>query len=114
MWPGRSACSCSLGQLQRAPCLHGRQQAPYFVCPRSEKWEVAALQAELPCSVLTSVTSALRTGAQMVLYIEACESGSMFEGLLDSHQGVYAVSASNSVESSWGTYCPGREVCSGC
>ena len=44
----------------------------------------------------------------MVLYIEACESGSMFEGLLPSNLGVYAVTASNSEESSWGTYCPSK------
>ena len=45
---------------------------------------------------------------QMVLYIEACESGSMFEGLLDSTLGVYVMTASSPVESSWGTYCPGE------
>jgi len=41
----------------------------------------------------------------MVLYIEACESGSMFEGILASDINVYAITASNAVESSWGTYC---------
>ena len=45
---------------------------------------------------------------QMVLYVEACESGSMFEGLLDSTLGVYVMTASSPVESSWGTYCPGE------
>lgn len=44
---------------------------------------------------------------EMVLYIEACESGSMFQGLLDSDMNVYATTASNGVESSWGVYCPG-------
>lgn len=46
---------------------------------------------------------------EMVLYVEACESGSIFEGLLDPNLGVYAVTAANSVESSWGTYCPGEQ-----
>ncbi|GAB4819104.1 hypothetical protein N2152v2_006150 [Parachlorella kessleri] len=44
---------------------------------------------------------------EMVLYIEACESGSIFEGLLESDLEVYATTAANGRESSWGTYCPG-------
>jgi hypothetical protein len=43
---------------------------------------------------------------RMVIYLEACESGSMFEGLLPDDLGIMAVTASNSAESSWGTYCP--------
>mmetsp|Transcript_3876 Transcript_3876/g.6417 ORF Transcript_3876/g.6417 Transcript_3876/m.6417 type:complete len:547 (+) Transcript_3876:79-1719(+) len=46
---------------------------------------------------------------EMTLYIEACESGSMFEGLLPSDINVYVATASNAFESSWGTYCPGME-----
>lgn len=42
---------------------------------------------------------------EMVLYIEACESGSMFDGILASNINVYAVTAANPTESSWGTYC---------
>ena len=45
---------------------------------------------------------------EMMLYIEACESGSMFEGMLGSELGVYATTASNACESSWATYCPGE------
>ncbi|KAI8102410.1 hypothetical protein M9435_006012 [Picochlorum sp. BPE23] len=44
---------------------------------------------------------------EMVLYIEACESGSMFEGMLEDNINVYATTASNGQESSWGVYCPG-------
>lgn len=40
-------------------------------------------------------------------YIEACESGSIFEGLLEDNIGVYATTAATGRESSWGTYCPG-------
>lgn len=40
-------------------------------------------------------------------YIEACESGSIFEGLLEDKLGIYATTAANGRESSWGTYCPG-------
>lgn len=41
----------------------------------------------------------------MVIYIEACESGSMFENILENNLNIYGVTASNSEESSWGTYC---------
>jgi legumain len=42
---------------------------------------------------------------EMVVYIEACESGSMFQNILENNINVYAVSAANASESSWGTYC---------
>lgn len=41
----------------------------------------------------------------LVFYMEACESGSMFEDLSDS-MNIFAMTASNAKESSWGTYCP--------
>lgn len=41
--------------------------------------------------------------AKLTYYMEACESGSMFQNLTTPN--VYAVSASNPTESSWGTYC---------
>lgn len=44
---------------------------------------------------------------ELVFYLEACESGSIFEGLLPKNIDVYATTASNAMESSWGTYCPG-------
>ena len=41
---------------------------------------------------------------ELVFYLEACESGSMFEDLpKDIH--IYATTAANAHESSWGTYC---------
>jgi legumain len=42
---------------------------------------------------------------EMTVYIEACESGSMFENILEDNLNIYAVSAANSSESSWGAYC---------
>lgn len=42
-----------------------------------------------------------------MIYVEACESGSIFEGLLSDGLAIYATTASNAQESSWGTYCPG-------
>ncbi|CAI9755699.1 unnamed protein product [Fraxinus pennsylvanica] len=40
-------------------------------------------------------------------YLEACESESIFEGLLPEGLNIYATTASNAEESSLGTYCPG-------
>lgn len=53
--------------------------------------------------------------SQLVFYVEACESGSMFPQL-PADIGIYAATAANAHESSWGFYCPpddkikGREV----
>ncbi|XP_064937427.1 vacuolar-processing enzyme-like [Musa acuminata AAA Group] len=41
--------------------------------------------------------------------LEACESGSIFEGLMPEDFNIYVTTPSNSVESSWGTYCPGMD-----
>lgn len=41
---------------------------------------------------------------ELVFYMEACESGSMFPGLTTNSK-IYAVTASNAHESSFGTYC---------
>jgi len=43
---------------------------------------------------------------EMVIYMEACESGSIFDGILSEDLNVYAVTAANDIESSWGVYCP--------
>ncbi|KAJ7952079.1 putative Vacuolar-processing enzyme [Quillaja saponaria] len=43
----------------------------------------------------------------MVIYVEACEAGSIFEGLLPKNINIYATTASNAQESSYATYCPG-------
>ncbi|KAK4792454.1 hypothetical protein SAY86_022889 [Trapa natans] len=51
---------------------------------------------------------ASRTYKRLVFYLEACESGSIFEGLLPEGLNIYATTASNAEESSWGTYCPGE------
>ncbi|RYR59884.1 hypothetical protein Ahy_A05g025841 isoform B [Arachis hypogaea] len=46
---------------------------------------------------------------EMVIYIEACESGSFVEGIMPTDLNVYVTTASNAEESSWGTYCPGMD-----
>jgi legumain len=51
--------------------------------------------------------------SKMVVYIESCESGSMFSGLLPTNINVYATSASSPTESSWGCYCPPQDMVNG-
>jgi len=50
---------------------------------------------------------------KMVVYIESCESGSMFNNLLPKNINVYATSASSPTESSWGCYCPPQDKING-
>jgi len=60
----------------------------------------------------TMLNNALKTMQEnkmykkLVFYMEACESGSMFEGHLPTDMNIYVTTASNAKESSWGTYCP--------
>ena len=49
----------------------------------------------------------------MTFYLEACESGSMFSGILPNNTNIYALSASSPDESSWGTYCPPDDYING-
>lgn len=42
---------------------------------------------------------------KLVFYLEACESGSMFAGALPGNMNIWATTAANPSESSWGTYC---------
>ena len=55
-----------------------------------------------------ALTAASEAGMfkQLVFYVEACESGSIFDGLLKA-KNVYVVTAANDSESSWGWYCGG-------
>lgn len=49
---------------------------------------------------------------EMVVYIEACESGSIFKNL-DTSMNIYALSAANAKESSWATYCDPDDMVNG-
>jgi len=49
---------------------------------------------------------------ELVYYLEACESGSMFLNLTDNIN-IYALSAANATESSWATYCSPYDVVNG-
>lgn len=49
---------------------------------------------------------------QLVFYIEACESGSMFPNLA-TNTGVYSVTATDATQSSWATYCAPDDVVNG-
>lgn len=50
---------------------------------------------------------------KLVFYLEACESGSMFSGLLPANLNIYATTAANPSESSWGFYCPPEDTVNG-
>ncbi|KAL9230371.1 hypothetical protein vseg_005733 [Gypsophila vaccaria] len=45
----------------------------------------------------------------MVIYVEACEAGSIFDGLLPDNMNIYVMTASNPNENSYATYCPGSD-----
>jgi len=49
---------------------------------------------------------------ELLFYMEACESGSMFPGLTANGR-IFAVTASNAKESSWGYYCPSNDTVNG-
>lgn len=49
---------------------------------------------------------------KLIFYLEACESGSMFVNLRKDLN-IYAISAADPTESSWGTYCPPDDVVNG-
>ena len=44
--------------------------------------------------------------AKLTFYVEACESGSIFQDILPKDINVYVTTAANADESSWGCYCP--------
>jgi len=48
---------------------------------------------------------------KLTMYLETCESGSMFQDM--NIPGIYALSASNPTESSWGSYCGSEAVVNG-
>jgi legumain len=50
---------------------------------------------------------------EMVMYMEACEGGSMFEKFDYEKLDVYATSATNGKVSSWGTYCSPQDKVNG-
>jgi len=50
---------------------------------------------------------------EMTVYMESCESGSMFENILPADKNIYALSAAKPDELSWGTYCSPDDVVNG-
>jgi legumain len=50
---------------------------------------------------------------RLVFYLEACESGSMFQGILPTGLEIFATTAANADESSWATYCPPSDLING-
>ena len=56
------------------------------------------------CSTSAGSKDVVSTFLQMVIYIEACESGSMFDDLLKTDINVFATTAANPDESSYACY----------
>jgi len=50
---------------------------------------------------------------RLVFYLEACESGSMFDKILPNNWEVYATTAANPSESSWAAYCSPDDTVNG-
>jgi len=50
---------------------------------------------------------------KVTFYLEVCESGSMFEGVLSPSKKIYATTAANAHESSYGFYCPPQDMVNG-
>lgn len=80
--------------------------APGFVCFPSEYLYADQIQDAI------DFMQAGNLYGEMVWYIEACESGSMFPDL-ESNQGVYAMTASDASQSSWAAYCSPEDVVNG-
>ncbi|XP_059163374.1 legumain-like [Physella acuta] len=73
-----------------APGILGMPQTPY-------------LKARELNTVLKKM-AAEKKFAKLNFYVEACESGSVFDKLLPANINVYATTAANTTESSWGCY----------
>ncbi|CAH1731597.1 unnamed protein product [Aphis gossypii] len=46
-----------------------------------------------------------RKFSSMLLYIDSCRAGSLFDGILSEYNSIFAVTAAGPRESSWSTYC---------
>ncbi|WMV42417.1 hypothetical protein MTR67_035802 [Solanum verrucosum] len=72
--------------------------------------DVVAMPVEPPVyatelNEVLKIKHASRTYKKMVFYLEACESGSMFDGLLDEGLNIYVTTSSKPDEDGWATYC---------
>ncbi len=56
---------------------------------------------------------AKRMYSQLTFYLEACESGSMFNGWLRDNVTILATTASSPSESSWGAFCSPNDYVNG-
>lgn len=68
---------------------------------------IAFPTSELTATQLNKALSRMSKGnaySKMAIYIEACESGSMFQGLLPNNINIFATTAANGEESSYACY----------
>ena len=69
---------------------------------------IAFPSGELYADQLTSTLKKMHTNKmykELVFYLEACESGSMFNKILPNNMNIYTTTAANPNQSSWATYC---------
>ncbi|GFR76876.1 vacuolar-processing enzyme [Elysia marginata] len=59
-----------------------------------------------PLNAALQKMNAAKKFSKLVFYVEACESGSIFENILPKDINVYVTTAANADESSYGCYCP--------
>ncbi|KAJ0396960.1 hypothetical protein P43SY_003663 [Pythium insidiosum] len=70
----------------------------------------------LTAKQLTSTLEKMHAAKQykeLVFYVEACHSGSMFWSWSMSRINAFVTTAANGWESSWGTYCPPQDIVNG-
>ncbi|KAF4660929.1 hypothetical protein FOL47_006909 [Perkinsus chesapeaki] len=101
----------SSGVPEGYPVLESKQNDKVFINLISHgtaTWIEFPNEAELHKERLRDILKGMKSRgkfAEMVIYVEACESGGMFEGLHEI-PGIYVVTAANSSEDIWATYCP--------
>jgi legumain len=81
-----------------------------FFCDHGATGLIAFPNSYLYANDLIATLNALKGRYnKLVFYLEACESGSMFVNL-NKNSNIYALSAANTTESSWATYCSPDDV----
>lgn len=59
------------------------------------------------------IMTAKKSFSKMFLFIEACESGSMFQNFVEENTNIFVMTAADTKESSWACYCDQNDTCLG-
>lgn len=105
------------GDCSSGPCLKSTEEDNVFInfADHGGTGLIAFPNGRLSVSQLISGLQKMHSNKmykKLVFYLESCESGSMFEGK-NIPPNVYATTAANAHESSYGTYCPPHDVVNG-